>query len=467
MSASRTAVVAGVVIAALAGISLFFGESKARRLRGEIEALGERHARAEATVEGRRAEAERAAAAASPAALETALTVRDLVAHAEADVDLETLMNSMMQAMMTQDFVTMIKIFMPLAQLTPERYDALLDEVDAYSGTPQQKQMVTQMLGMFAPTDDPKAALERLVELELEPHAYSDMLGRWAKKEPAQALAWFKEKLAAGELDGKGINDRPERYMLGDLVAGLAEKDASLAVDTYIEYADESYSWIAGRLARSLGKHVAEGGGDADLQRLLASPQGATNPENLVASALATAAAGEPFGEAARFAERYLTEEGQRFDALTEWTKQEESRAVDKRVDELLAYLPEDRAPEAAAEVLSHEFRRGGREEVDAWIAEQPPGGTRDVVIESIASHLRTEGEFEESLRRTAEISDPEAREALQLQATVDWLAADQEAARAALPPEQIEAALKRSAELSAERGQIQLESRFIEVQQE
>jgi urease gamma subunit len=441
MSSPKSAIVAGAAVVALTAIPLFKGASEAKQLREQIGELDERRTTAATTIE--RLEAEAAIAKDAAAAAGSTRTVRDLIEHSEKKVDVDEMMDSIMEVMMSQDMVAMLKIFLPLANLDRDEYNRLLEELEAHKGNAQTKMMVIQMMSMFAPTDNPSEAIERLVKLGVEPYSYSNLLGQWAADSPDAALAWYRTKLAEGALDGKGINSRPERYLLSQLISGVAKNSPGRGVDLLIAEvtpADNHAHNAVHQLARSLGESMTEGGSDRELRRLLEWDADGNFQQAIVQSAMGGALRDAEFGEVTRFAETYHEDPSNQQAAVINHISSQHDQPFSERADQLVGYLPSDRAPDAIRNMASNNyFSENNSGEIQTWVEEQPGGPIRDAGYRGLVDHQLNRGEFENALELGSQIADPEQRDEALIDLGDRWLDSDEGAAREALPPDIIE----------------------------
>ena len=438
MNAAKPAIAAGAVILGLAAIPMLWQESRASKLREEIGALEQRRTLAAAQIA--EVETQRTAFENSPA-MATRRTARDLLTYAEAPVDIGIMMDSMMEVMMSQDIIGMLKIFMPLANLSRSEYDRLLEELEEHEGNAQQKQVVTMMLGMFAPAGNPQEALERMVRREVEPYAYSNLLGKWAADDPEAALAWYNAKLESGALYGKGIGRNPERYLYAELISGMAKSDPEGAVDHFLERVSDDSHNAAARLASSLGLSIARDGDDTQLLRLLAWDSDGNNSQHIVTSAMKSAVHDKPFAEVRRFAETYLGAEKEQRSAVVSHMVSHKEAPMAESASQLVGYLPEDEAPGAIAQLVRSDLRWSNGKDARQWLETQPTGAVRDGGFETLSSNATGLGNFEIALADAQQIAGEETRQSALTDLGRRWLRSDEAAARAALPADVIEAA--------------------------
>jgi hypothetical protein len=440
MSSAKPAILTAAVIVGLAAIPLFWQESKAKHLRGEIGQLEERRTTAAAKIA--RHEAAIRAFEAAPS-MENTRTVRELLDYSQKRIDVDEMMSTLMNVMMSQDIIGMLKVFLPLAELDHDEYTQLLEDLENYNGNAQTKRMVMQMMTMFAPTTAPGEALERLVRLEVEPYSYSNLLGQWAADEPDAALAWYQTKLEAGELDGKGIDSKPEQYLLSELIQGMAKGDPKRGVDFFFESIGSSdidaYSTLSG-LATSLGTAMQKSSDDSQLRRLLewdAGIERTDHSNSIVQSAMGTALRDREFSEVTRFAETYLNDSEDQHTAVISYVNDQRDAPLAERATNLIAYLPEDRAPDAIRQITNAGYRSNSIDPATRdWVESQPPGAVRDAGWQGIIENHSLHQSYPEAFALVDNIGDESIRTEALSELGRDWFRNDEETARAQLPPQ-------------------------------
>jgi RNA polymerase sigma factor (sigma-70 family) len=432
MSTLKTATLTGVAVLAVATVPFFMQESHATKARESLSELDGRRAaleqRVRVALDGK--------SAAGPVIAGEGLerTIGDLLAAAEEPLDIETLMNRLLEAVMSRDMVGMIRIFLPVANLDADQYGRLIDELKNYGGNAQVKQMAMQMLGSFAPSDNPRDSLERMMDLELEPYAYSNLLSQWAAKDPDAAYAWYQEKLAAGALAGKGVHNTPEDVLLRQLLGGMARKDPGRALDLVEQAKDASKRGnMLAEMGFGMGEQLKETGDDTHFRRLLALADAHYDRVQVVESALHAQVRDGSIADGMAFIEKYLDEPEQRRAAMVDMMANQRALPLAERAEWLLANVP----PESQGEALGEFARRmmwNGQADMSQWLETQAEGPVRDAGYTSFATALEQQGSFKEAFDAAGRISDAAAREENEHRIANTWLARDPEQARERIP---------------------------------
>jgi len=438
MSTLKTVALAIAPVLAVGLVPFFWQKSEAAKVRETLAEVEARRTVLEGNVRVLSAARAEAARAAEVAAAETPVrTVGELLAAADEPIRAETLIHSVMEMTMSRDMVGMLRLFLPIANLSTEDFNTLMDEIQAFEGNPQMKEMASQMLASFAPSGDPKESLERLMALEIQPYSYAGKLGEWAQDDPDAALAWYEAKRAAGELDGKGVHNSPEQVLLAQLIGGMAKKDPARALDLYEATSDkDARRQMTWQLGSSLAAHLKETGDDTYFRRLLDAD--GESREQVVFIAVNGWMEPGKLDDGMEFIEKYLEEPAQRVKALSNMVVNQRDLPVVERGDWLVAHVDAEALPEAVEGFVRRmAWDRG--EDLDRWLVAQPGGEARDKGLNALVNAQASQSSYAWALANAERIGDEGMRATALDNLARNWVAAEPEKARVSLPPELLE----------------------------
>jgi hypothetical protein len=140
------------------------------------------------------------------------------------------------QAGGTGDMRTMIRFQQRLQALSKGELVAALDEIAALDFPAETRNMLEQMILGPLVEKDPELALTRFID-RLDDNdgslswQLSNAMQRWAKKDPAAAIAWFDQQIAAGKFDSKSLDGRSQSRIQfeGNLIHVLLGSDPDAA----------------------------------------------------------------------------------------------------------------------------------------------------------------------------------------------------------------------------------------------
>lgn len=455
MGSLKTSIVSAGVVLVVGLAPFFWQQSQTAKLETEISDTAEKRVALQKQYDAAVEQAEREQGALSTGR-SAPRTVGDLLAAADEKPDLDVMLDSMMELMMSQDIVGMIRMFLPLSNMTPAEYADLLEEVEQKKGNPQTKQIAMMMLGMFAPADNPQESLDRMVKMGVESYAYSNLLSSWGGSDPDAAIAWYEKELAAGNLDGKGIHNSPSKRLFSELLGGVASKMPGRAVDLFAnalasgDLTEGSHE--AGRkLGRGLGEELKESGNDSHLRRLLGLNSDENFNQNVIQAVVATSVESEDLDGAKRMINTYLENDDQQRNTLVEHVAAQHREPFAERMDWLSNNIEAEHMTRAAMEMSQRAaWNDSTRAEVEEWVTTQPQGAVRDSTNETLSDAYLNRGDYETALARANEIGDTGMRDVSARNIAERWFESDPEAARAALPPaviDQVEASATKASE--------------------
>lgn len=427
MNTAKTVTATAVAIIALASIPLISQQSEARKMKSELADLNKRRKAAES---GRRS---------GPAPRSSVRTVHDLLSGSNSGpLNVNDMISDLAIAMTGEDVIGMLEIFLPIADLSSDQYQDLLSQLEDYKGSEDIREMFTQMMTMYAPTDTAGESIERMLRIGAEPHSYADILGRWANEDPSAAIAWFSDKSAAGELEGTAIRDRNEIILLSKLVGGVARKDPGKAIDLLLKFSGGSDDALDGSysdLAKGLGVWMAgEGNGDdTELERLLAMNDDQYLRAQTLASTMETAIDKNDIKGAVAMIDKHVEDGPRRSDLVIDRIAESELSLAGMfgAVEE---HLPEEEVADAVGRIVNMEWYKV-KGDIETWVAEQPEGEIRDAVYRSLSGQYAVgEDHYQKAYELAGKIGDPKQRDKALMKFAGRWYSEDEAAARAALP---------------------------------
>ncbi len=366
-------------------------------------------------------------------------TIADLLAAADEPIDIETLLESMSEIMMNQDMLGMMRLMIPIVNLSAAEHSKLIADLEAHKGSPQLRQMTLQMISTFAPAGDAQESLERILKLGLGPNVYTPRLKQWAASDPAAAYAWYQEKLQAGDLAGTAVYSTPKGIMLGEILGSMARKTPDSAIEILSEIEDrQTIAQVVWKVAGGLGSRFKETGDDAPFQRLFEFNEnrsdGSLNRKYLVNAALRTGIGKGEFDAGFAFARKYLEDDPADLrKVVAEMLRVQETIPFADRAEWLVASIPAEQAPLAMGELVNRTYSQSPRE-IGEWLDAQFSGAIRDRGFAQLAQSLARDSHHEWAFRSAQEVEDGILRNDAIEAVARSWMSHDSESARKVLP---------------------------------
>ncbi len=134
------------------------------------------------------------------------------------------------------DMRSMMKLQRRLQAMSKDEIVAALDEIAALDTPAEAREMLEQMLISQLAEKDPEFTLKKFVD-RLQDRADSmswslaNAMQAWARKDPARAIAWFDQQIAAGKFDSKALDGKSQSRLNfeGSLINLLIDSDPSAA----------------------------------------------------------------------------------------------------------------------------------------------------------------------------------------------------------------------------------------------
>ena len=388
MSTTKSAGLATAAVILLGAVPVAMQHSEANSLKAERDGLQERAAELAATstlsIHDREREgAVPAAAGARPVARFLADLDQPLVA--------DDLIEQITSAMMNQDMGVLMRIVLPLSELSPEAGRDLIAEVRASHKSAQMKDMTLQFLSTIVNRPDQEAspgdALDQNLADGVSTMNLGNSLGDWAKRDADAAIAWFMSRREAGKFQSKGVGESmDELHLFSGLLDGLVQTDPARAIV----------------LAESVDAKIRAAGISSIVPRLAVN-----EPERALALVNGLESVDER-GEAARRTAHLLLRKGTTDEAVA---FVEGSNLDDKNFASAIATLAverggkgsrawvervawaEDHVPESARDELIGRLTQRGYlhyppDEIAAWVDGLTPGVEQDAGLAAQATAL-------------------------------------------------------------------------------
>ena len=123
-----------------------------------------------------------------------------------------------------------------LKSMTRDELIAALDDITVMDLDAAERAELVAMIAAELAKKDTEYALNRFVdEIENDPHGLGwqlgDAFGEWAKRDPAAAMTWFDQQIAAGKFDSRSLDGRSEMRALFEagILPGLLTADLEAA----------------------------------------------------------------------------------------------------------------------------------------------------------------------------------------------------------------------------------------------
>lgn len=176
----------------------------------------------------------------------------------------------------------------------------------------------------------------------------------WAREDPDAALAWYREKVASGEILGKGLETQFEKDTFAYLVNTLAESQPDRALELFRERPqDLRSSGLADQVTGNLTKAMIKSGDDTHLRRMFEIH----DRSRVLQIALKEYGSASKFGEGVAFVERFATDPKQRTDCIVEGIL---GLGGDTRQDIAMKWL-HDNTPEAESREVFRRLEASGK----------------------------------------------------------------------------------------------------------
>jgi hypothetical protein len=134
------------------------------------------------------------------------------------------------------DMRTMMRFQQRLQAMSKEELVTALDEIAALDLPAETRNMLEQMILGPLVEKDPELALTQFIDRVQENDGslswqLSTAIQNWAKKDPAAAIAWFDQQIAAGKFDSKSLDGKSSArlHFEGNLICVLLSSDPDAA----------------------------------------------------------------------------------------------------------------------------------------------------------------------------------------------------------------------------------------------
>ena len=408
MSTIKTTCLAAAVVIALGLVPVAVQQTKATNLKHRVTELREQVAANE--VGSRRSIREREGSNIQAAG---AKPVAQFLDNLNERVDADELIEALVASAMVQDMGKMMRLIFPLTALSPDEGQQLLADVQASSKNEQMKEMAVQMLSMIVnqPGGSPGESLDRNLANGVIAQNLAGHLREWAKQDPAAAVAWFESRREAGQLEGTGVNDSPERYLLAGLVGGLASTDPDRAF-AIVEGADPADQF---ELARELsGTLATDKNNRARLLEMIAGIENPAERGQVTSAAADTLARRGKMDEALGLVQAANLHASVATDVIASMAampSESNSMSWEERVAWAIENSPEEMRVPLIGSLTSHGSRYFPSDEISQWVDSLPTGAQRDAALSEESGALTMNGQSELALKKAQAIGDAGQRE--------------------------------------------------------
>lgn len=418
MSTIKSASIAAAAVLLLGGIPFAIQQSEARELREKVASLED---------DQNWVPVHRGRESRSPENELEQTPVRQFLKalNQEKHMGADAFITQMTAVLLTQDMTQMMRVLLPLAKLSNEEAQALLDDVQASDKPAQMKQVAVQMLSMMIgeSDDDPSSSLERSLANGIEPRNMTPTLSKWAATDPEAAIAWFMKNRSDGNLAGKGVNDYPEMHLLTGLVMGVAESESD--PDRAITLLEGYEGSIRNLAVSQLVSVLAHRGGEKKEKALALLSGLKLQDEKILAlqSTIPTLIHKGKTDVALEFIKAAALDDGATAMAISMAATargRETSAGWAEQVSWAMEQVPES-ARDELIDNLANSGVRTNPSEVSAWVDALPAGEERDTGLKAEAFGLTQSNDIEGAMSRAAEIGDAKLR-AEAVESALVWL---------------------------------------------
>ena len=409
MSTIKSTGLAAVAVLALGVVPFAMQQSQAKHLKAELATLRERAA---TPGPGRSIHEHREPGAAAAAAAGGAKPVARFLATMRKPLDADELIEQITSAAMSRDMGRIMRVLLPLAQLTPEEGQQLLADVQASEKSQQMRDMAMQMLSMMIhqPTDSPGEAFDQQLSNGVNSRNIAGQLRDWAQRDPSAAIAWFESRRDTEQLAGKGVDESPKRHLLVALVGGVAHTDPERAIALLDDAETETRHEAIADLAATLSLNRATQAKALALVLSIESPDDRARAAERAASTLVRRGR---LDEAASFVhaaelddDRIATVIGS--SALA--SGGDGSQSFEQGVSWAMQNSPEGARPNLIRELAQDGYHYHSPDQVSAWVETLPEGDQRDAGLAAESAALYMKDRSVRALQRAQAIGDPELR---------------------------------------------------------
>lgn len=314
--------------------------------------------------------------------------------------------------MMNQNIGGIVKIILPLNQADIAKIKSLISEVEACDDYPIAKATGLEMLLQISgdARENPGETMERSFAGGANPDSQQGVMSKWIEDDKEAALAWFREKMAKGDLIGKGTKESPEGYLAIELVGKLGWTDHKTALALVEEVEPLSRDRVIAKLAPTLVRRGRDHRPDGiRLIESMNDPDERFRTINWTAHALSWTDRDQvrPFLEELTLSEM---ESGSVLASVASANVFERPESVPDRMAWLLETVSPAELDDAVKRAIDPLTQRMP-EEVTEWIKTLDQGAVHDAAIEGQISYLEKISKVDEATQRAGLITDPNRRE--------------------------------------------------------
>ena len=433
MSTIKTTTVTAVTVLALAAIPFTAQHAEGRRLRTELEARDHSAGVIEANRETALSTLLRRGAA-TPPIYANPRTPAEMLDWLDNPPEPRAWLKSLLKVTAGPDTLATKLAWAQAEHMSLEELEALTKELSQFPCYEFSRIYFRDALAELGPELPPRERLERLLEDGVEGlNQFSNVMSDWAEAEPGDALAWYQEKRASGEIFGDTLESDLQKGMLNKLLNGLGKSMPGEALNLYQRTPEEELNDTSlVQITEGLATSMAESGVDTHLVSLLDDLDEAMRPEMLKIVSARCAQSGN-FARGMDLFERYEADPQRR---LTTIDHMFDSLRSDDLVSGGLDWVSNSMGESEASTVLR---RIAGSDAISwdgvhQWAELQPPGGLRDYAHAGRVDSLTRSERFARAMTEAVNIQDPNLAASVRESVARQWLHSDESAATQALP---------------------------------
>ena len=401
MNTIKTASLTITAIALLATGPFLWQRSVMANLEGEILALSQ----SEGVITKTRVAP--LASVDSPTLQQTVGRLRNAAAK---PIDIETMLDELTQMMMTQDIMGLMRVLLPVSQLSPDDLAALMEDLQSHQGNNDAKNIASQMLSALTAERDPAKALDHALKIGYEAYTFSDQLFEWATRDSDAAIAWYETRLAEGALEGKGLRQSPDEALLARLLEGVAKSDIDKALALF-EKTSPSHRLSA---SRSLATALASRGPEFDeqLRTLIQDLESPSSRDEVVQAAVSSMHT-RKLEDATAFLNAYELAPISRIKSLVDLAVSQQLNgniSIAEAGEWLLAQAQEGEAAAVLAGLM-HRLSFERSEELDLYTTTHENGPIKDASLAGRAMALTQLSKSSEGLKKAMQVQESHLRE--------------------------------------------------------
>ena len=358
-------------------------------------------------------------------------TVKSLLASQSDNIDALIFLERMSKALTATDYMLIMQLCIPVAEMEPEQLKAFLAELNNINEYPKTRAVVIETVTSFSSEQFNGSFQEKLEHFLSQSSETSDSLGifkQWAAKNPQEALAWFQKMDAAGALTGTGVADHSFKYF-SILLKNIHRSSPEQAEKLYYEAYNQQRFQTVGTILQPIIQRLHESHDLEEFKKFLDKEPASNVRSHAVLLAARKAQTLPVILEILALDDNPSTFSNNLTDAVdrTSWVFQEKALALQENLSQ--------KEYETGVSNILHNHD-GTQSQTLAWLKSQPAGAARDQWISSYIWNLSVSKQFESAQLIAQEIQNPQVRINKLVSIAESWLQQDPEKAEEHIAPE-------------------------------